>query len=98
MLTVVEGGYNDATGDYTEGREEWSGRIPCRYEPNGQARTVPMGEGKDYVYEYKLYLNQDCQEIRYGQKLKLFDAQGDCLGQFTSKGFHRGQLDAKCWV
>ena len=98
MLNVIEGGYNDSTGDYTEGRKEWSEPVPCRYEPNGQARTVPMGEGKDYVYEYKLYLNQDCPEIRYGQKLKLFDAQGDCIGEYTSKGFHRGQLDAKCWV
>ena len=98
LLNVIEGGYNEATGDYTEGRKEWSGSIPCRYEPNGSARTVPVGEGKNYVYEYRIYLIQDCPEIRYGQSLKLFDAQGALLGVFTAKGFHRGQLDAKCWV
>ena len=98
LLDVVDGSYDDTTGDYTQGRKEWSERIPCRYEPNGQAKTVPVGEGKDYVYEYKVYLNQDCPEIRFGQKVKLYDADGNELGEFTSKGFHRGQLDSKMWL
>lgn len=98
MLTLYGEGYNESTGDYSPGRECWSERIICRYEPNGHARTVPVGEGKNYVYEYMVYLNRDCPEIRYGQQVRLFDAEGECIGQFASKGFHRGQLDSKLWV
>lgn len=98
LLDVVNGAYDDATGDYIQGKEEWSERVPCRYEPNGKARTVPVGEGRDYVYEYVVYLNTDCPEIRFGQKLKLYTAEGEELGEFSCRGFHRGQLDAKMWV
>ena len=98
LLEVVDGYYCDKTGDYIPGRDEWSERIPCRYEPNGSAKTVPVGEGKDYTYEYVVYLDTDCPDIRFGQKLKLYTAEGDELGEFTSRGFHRGQLDAKLWV
>lgn len=103
LLEVVAGKYDDKAegvvpGDYIPGTEVWSERFPCRYEPNGQAKTVPVGEGRDYVYEYKVYLNQDCPEIRFGQKCRLYDADGNQLGEFTSKGFHRGQLDSKMWV
>ncbi len=98
LLSIEGGGYNNALGDYTPGVEKWSGCIPCRYEPNGHARTVPVGEGKNYVYEYTVYLNTDCPEVQFGQQVRLYDGRGNCIGQFASKGFHRGQLDAKLWV
>ena len=98
LLDVVDGSYCDETGDYIQGREVWSDGIPCRYEPNGRARTVPVGMDKDYVYEYTVFLNADCPDIRYGQKCKLYDQNGDCMGEYTAHGFHRGQLDAKLWI
>ena len=98
ILEISGGRYDKATGDYVKGVEKWSCRIPCRYEPNGSANTVPIGEGKNYVYDYMVYLNTDCPEIRYGQTVELFDAEGKSHGQFASKGFHRGQLDSKLWL
>lgn len=98
LLTMVGGYYDDATGDYTQGYESWSEMIPCRYEPNGKAKTVPVGEGKNYVYEYTVYLNTDCPEIQFGQKVRLFNQCGHCIGEYDAKGFHRGQLDSKLWV
>lgn len=100
---VVAGGYDDKAegvvpGDYIPGTEVWSERIPCRYEPNGRARTIPVGNGKDYVYEYTVYLNTDCPDVRYGQECRLYDQNGVCIGKFKVQGFHRGQLDAKIWV
>lgn len=98
-LLVITGGYQDeATGDFVPGSESWSERIPCRYEPNGKARVVPVGQGKDSVYEYTVYLNADCPEINFGQQVKLYDENGNEFGQYPAKGFHRGQLDAKLWV
>lgn len=97
-LLLITGGSYDENGDFVPGRESWSERIPCRYEPNGKARTVPVGEDKNYVYDYTVYLNTDCPDIAYGQKLRLFDKDGDCIGEYRSKGFHRGQLNAKTWV
>ena len=98
LLTVVPGSYNEETGDYTQGAKQWSEQYPCRYEPNGQARTVPVGVGKDIVYDYIVYMNTDIPEISYGQTLKLYNAYGECFGLYEAKGFHRGQLNAKTWV
>ena len=94
----VSGGYYDDRRDYHEGTESWSELMPCRYEPNGKARTVPVGEGRDYRYEYVVYMNQDCPQISYGQKVRLYDASQQLIGDYEVKGFHRGQLDAKVWL
>lgn len=94
----MAGGYTDAIGDYHEGTEEWSETVPCRYEPNGSARTIPVGQGQDYRYEYTVYLNRDCPEIKFGQRVRIFNSEGELHGEFVAKGFHRGQLDAKLWV
>ena len=101
LISIMEtagGGYNDETGDFTPGSEVWSDQFPCRYEPNGKAHTVPVGEGKNYTYEYVVYLNTDCPEIRYGQHVRLYDSLGNLKGEYISKGFHRGQLDSKLWL
>ena len=98
LLSVGEGHYDDATGDFVPASEEWSDKVPCRFEPNGKARTVPVGEDKDYVYDYTVYLNVDCPEIGHGQMVRLFNAQDECIGEFRARGFHRCQLDSKLWV
>lgn len=97
LLHVGEGQY-DENGDFVPAEEGWSDKIPCRYEPNGKARTVPVGEDKDFVYDYTVYLNNDCPDIAYGQMVRLYDKDDQLLGEFRSRGFHRGQLNAKLWV
>lgn len=97
VLEVPEGGY-DENGDFVPSAGSWSGRIPCRYEPNGRASTVPVGEGRNYVYSYTVYLGADCPEIAYGQVVRIFDKDGTSIGDFRAKGFHRGQLNARLWV
>lgn len=98
LLTQVDGGYDAATGDYTPGSGEWSDRIPCRYEPNGKASVIPVGEDKGYVYEYAVYLDVDCPAVTYGQIVRIFDGEGNSIGDFRVKGFHRHQLNATLWV
>ena len=90
--------YDESTGDFSPGNGTWSCHFPCRYEPNGKARTIPVGEGKNYMYEYTVYLNTDCPEIRFGQRIRLYDRCGNLKGEYSAKGFHRGQLDSKLWV
>ena len=98
LLTVVGGYTDEASGDYVPGSESWSEQIPCRYEPNGKARVVPVGQGKDSVYEYIVYLNTDCPDINFGQQVRLYDEEGKLFREQPALGFHRGQLDAKLWV
>lgn len=97
VLNVEKGSY-DSKGDYIPSREAWSGRIPCRYEPNGSARTIPFGDGKNYVYDYTVYIDRSCPQIEYGQKVELFDESGNTIGRFSVRGFYRNQLNAKLWV
>lgn len=91
------GGY-DGDGDFVPSDPVWSCRIPCRYEPNGRAATIPVGEDKGYVYEYTVYLGVRCPDIGYGQMVRIFDRCGDSIGDFRCRGFHRGQLNARLWV
>lgn len=97
MLQVGEGSY-DGNGDFVPATGEWSKDILCRYEPNGKARAIPVGEDKGYVYEYTVYLDNDCPDMEYGQQVRIFRADGSMLGEFRARGFHRGQLNARLWV
>lgn len=97
LVTAGTGSYAE-NGDYIPAADTLSDPIPCRYEPNGRARTIPFGDDKGYVYDYTIYLNTDCPDIAYDQPLKLYDKDGVCIGDYRCKGFHRGQLDAKLWV
>lgn len=92
------GGYYSQNGDWNPEEPDLSEPIPCRYEPNGRANTIQIGEGESYVYSYMVYLYRDCPEIVFGQRINLYKADGELLGQFQCKGFHRGQLNSKVWV
>lgn len=99
LTPASEGHYDEETGDWVPGGgEEWSDPLGCRYESNGQARTVPIGENRDYVYAYTVYLDKDCRKILNGQMVRLYDEDGQLLGEFASKGFHRWQMHAQLWV
>lgn len=91
-------GYYDENRDFHPGTEVFSDPIACRYEPNGAARVVPVGEGQNAVYSYMVYLDVTCPEIPFGTRLELYDKEGQSIGIFSSLGFHRGQLDSKLWV
>ncbi len=99
ILSPGSEGHYDETGDWVKGGDaSWSDPLGCHYESNGQARTVPIGENRDYVYAYTVYLDRDCPKIQNGQKVRLYDEAGDLLGEFASKGFHRWQMHAQLWV
>lgn len=93
-----EGSYNTA-GDWVESTETVATRVPCRYEPNGAARTITLQDGKEYKYSYMVYLCV-CPhlDIRYGDIIELTSQDGKSMGRYEVKGFHRGQLDMKVWV
>ena len=97
ILRFTEG-YYDNNGDYHAGVEVSSDAIACRYEPNGMAKVVPVGEGRNTVYNYMVYLDTSCPEIPFGTRLELYNQEDASLGVFSSLGFHRGQLNAKLWV
>ena len=94
----VSGSY-DANGDYVPEAEQVAFTAPCRYEPNGSARTIQLQDGTAYAYAYTVYLDVDLtHDIRFGDILELRDAQGVSIGRYPVKGFHRGQLNEKIWV
>lgn len=100
ILTPASDGHQDEeTGDWVPGsNEQWSELLGCRLESNGQARTVPIGEYRDYVYAYTVYLDRDCPKIQCGQKVRLYDEGHELINEFAAKGFHRWQMHAQLWV
>lgn len=100
-MTVTRGsGYVDASGDFVP-----SDPVPvlldcpCRYERNGQARSVVLDDGSAFVYSFIVYKDVDpgC-DIRHGDLIDLYDASGAHVGRHTVKEFHRGQLNEKIWL
>lgn len=94
---VTTGGYEDDNGDYHLGTSSFEGSISCRYEPNGKANTIAFEDGKTYVYQYIVYLNQNCREFKIGDIVRLLN-NGILIAEKQVQGFHRGQLNAKLWL
>lgn len=94
---VTVGEYEDEIGDYHPGDSHFEGDIPCRFEPNGKANTIAFEDGKTYVYQYVVYLNQNCREFEYGDIIRLL-RDGVVVEEKQVQGFHRGQLNARLWV
>lgn len=99
-LTKSAAQFNEEEGEYTASPETDVVTVPCRYEPNGQARVLPLPDGSNYVYSYTIYLDIDrTREIRYGDRIKLYDENGIQVGrEFEVKGFHRSQLHETIYV
>lgn len=98
-LKVTGVGRYDSTGKYLgDGAVKVTLGIPCRYEPNGRAKSIALEDGSLYTYSYMVYLDTDCPEISYGDEIELFDQLGQSRGVFTAHGFHRGQLNSKLWL
>ena len=99
LRIATTGGAYAENGDWIEGNTTYSEPIPCRYEPNGQARTITLTDGTAYRYSYMVYLtvNPDLV-IHYGDRIELTSQDGRVIGEYEVKGFHRGQLDMKVWV
>ena len=51
-LTKSVAQFNEETGDYSASQDSEVVTVPCRYEPNGQARVLPLPDGTNYVYSY----------------------------------------------
>lgn len=99
ILKKASGGHYESNGDWTEGSVSVSGRIPCRFEPNGRAETISLPDGKEYRYHYTVYLNPDAGICpRYGDRVELFSQCGCSQGDFEIKGVHRFQLGLRIWV
>lgn len=97
-IKVSAKGSYDSLGKYIQGSETIISGIECRYEPNGRANSIVLEDGKAFVYSYMVYLDVDCPNIAYGDLIELFNQDGISIGEFTAKGFHRGQLNAKLWL
>ncbi|WP_300701315.1 hypothetical protein [Bacteroides sp.] len=94
---VLSEGYEDENGDYHSGEFRFEGDIPCRFEPNGKATTIAFEDGKTYVYQYVVYLDQNCREFKIGDIIRLLSNRST-IAEKQVQGFHRGQLNAKLWV
>lgn len=94
----TSGGY-DSEGDFVPDEESVILTVPCRYEPNGSARSIILQDGTAFVYSYTVYLDVDfTHDIHFGDIIELQDQNGTSIGRFQVKGFHRGQLNEKIWV
>lgn len=94
---VTTEGDEKPNGDYVPGKTSFEGNIPCRYEPNGKANTIAFEDGQTYVYQYIVYLDQNCQEFRCGDVVRLLNS-GRVIATKQVQGFHRGQLNARLWL
>ena len=98
LIRKGEGSY-DENGDWGESVEKVVACVPCRYEPNGAARTITLQDGNAYRYSYTVYLCVNPRlPIQYGDIIELFSQDSKSIGRYEVKGFHRGQLDMKVWV
>lgn len=91
-------GYYDENGDFVKGETKYGRCVQCRYEPNGRAQSISLGDGRVFLYNYTIYLNTTCEEFVFGDTIEVFDQRGKSIGTFSVQGFHRGQLDSKIWV
>lgn len=94
---VIIEGYEDYLGDYHPSTSFFEGSIPCRYELNNKANQMTFEDGKVYVYQYVVYLNQNCREFKIGDVIRLLN-NGCVIAEKQVQGFHRGQLNAKLWL
>ena len=98
-LMNAGGGSYDSARNWVETEGTPSDPIPCRYEPNGAARTINLPDGTAYRYSYVVYLDVDPSlVIKYGDRIELTSQDGVVIGVFMVYGFHRAQLDMKIWV
>lgn len=94
---VTTEGHEEPNGDYIPCESTFEGEISCRYEPNGKANTIAFEDGKTYVYQYVVYLDQDCREFKCGDLVRLL-SNGRVIATKQVQGFHRGQINARLWL
>ena len=82
---VIIEGYEDYLGDYHPGTSFF------------EANQMTFEDGKVYVYQYVVYLNQNCREFKIGDVIRLLN-NGCVIAEKQVQGFHRGQLNAKLWL
>lgn len=96
FLSSVDG-YEDDNGDWHKGTEEWSEPVSCHAVAAGQASQIPFEDGTTLTYTYTIgRLPADFPELSVGTKVRL--AIGSSEREYSVKGFHRYQLQAKVWV
>lgn len=99
VLKQSREGHYEANGDWQQGSVARSGRIPCRFEPNGRAESISLPDGTNYQYHYTVYLNPDVSiNPRYGDIVELFAQDGRSQGDYEVKGVHKFQLGLRIWV
>lgn len=94
---MTDGSYDD-NGDFVESEAQYGCWIPCRYEPNGKAQSISLGDGRIFLYNYTVYLDRFSPEFAFGDMVEIKDQFGKKLGDYQVQGFHRGQLNCKLWV
>lgn len=95
---VITEGYEDANGDYFEGREYWEGCIPCDAVPaNGKSNEIKFEDGKVKEYSYTVYLGKNVRNFSIGEIVRIHFLGGVCR-EFDVKGFQRWQMQCKLWV
>ena len=94
---IVSNGYEDDNGDWHEGEETWSEEISCHAVPAGSANIINYEDGRTASYSYTIgRIDPDCKEFDVGERIRLHI--GESVKEYSVKGFHRYQLQAKLWV
>lgn len=94
---VTEIGYEDANGDFHEGKSYWDGNIPCDAVISGSANEIRFEDGSTHRYSYTIYLPKDCREFFIGDKVRV-TLLGARVREFSVLGFARYQHQCKLWV
>ena len=98
FTSYITDGYEDENGYYHEGTEEWSEYMKCDIVPaSGKKDVITYEDGREQAYQYTLYLDTDCRDFVYGERVKMLYF-GKETTVYKVLGFSRFQHQCKIYV
>lgn len=69
-------GYEDENGNYTPGKVEFVGDMPCRAVKNEKEAKIDFKDGDFFVPSFTIYLDLGEREFKAGETIQVFDRSG----------------------
>lgn len=96
IFKKVDGTYNETTGSWTSGSENWTDHSDCRDEINNSGAKIATTDGEVYAYRWIILLPKGTAKIEPGTSVKVTGDGVRLLGKVIR--FSSDQLHCRLWV
>ncbi|CAI9673388.1 Uncharacterised protein [Elizabethkingia miricola] len=96
VFNKAESVYDETTGEWTVGTEEWKDWGKCRDEGNTQKKQTEDSEF--YIHTSIIYLPLSCADINKGLKVRVKDADGLIKVEGMVVNFRRDFFNCRIWL